>query len=201
MLFYVGVVSRVTANDSDVSDGETLTGSQVVRVYGNNLTAPFVTLTFGDVEYTPLTQGEGYIEFILGDNGTATINVDGSRFMSFEVEGITIPSELPVVVSAGQRDNVATDYQPTHVYEYSQYSRRNCLNFPRLYNSTYPYFYFIFNFSAESRDDFAVVNGTIEASNVPAPTSRFVISVTDISKPAYLTYKDFIIAVFNYTTE
>lgn len=190
----------MTANGTDISDGASLSGSQVVRVYGDNLTPPYFSLWFNGVEYTPLDYGDGYVEYLLQDNGTATINLEGRVFMSFEVSDITIPSELPVKVNAGQRDNVNTDYQPTHVYEYVSYSRRNCLNFPRLYNSAYPYFYFIFEFSAESQDDFAVVNGTIEASNVPATTSRFVISVTDISKPAYLTYKGFIIAVFNYTT-
>ena len=191
----------MTANDSDVSDGETLTGSQVVRVYGNNLTAPFVTMTFKGVEYTPLYQGEGYIDFIMNDNGTATINVDGSRFMSFEIEGAVVPAGLPAYFFMRQfGDNVA-------VFVNEVKGNFTCLNYPYLYDVDYPNFLVAItgqnpDWAEVNFNDFEVHNFTIERNSSPTQHQiRVKCNVTDISDVAYLTYQGFIIAVLNYTTD
>lgn len=201
MLFYVGVVRRVTANDSDVSDGDTLTGSQVVRVYGENLTAPFVTLTFGDVEYTPLAKGEGYIEFILGDNGTATISVDGSRFMSFEVEGIVVPEEAPF-------DFVMSQYlDSNNRINRVAVSKLNCLNYPYLYNEDYPYFRMQMGqasnpFTDVDTSHYEFVNCSVEVSSTSGGIAVLFMATVNITEEiAYIKYKGLIVAVFNYTTE
>lgn len=191
----------MTANDSDVSDGETLTGSQVVRVYGQNLTAPFVTLTFGDVEYTPLTNGEGYIEFILGDNGTATISVDGSPFMSFEVEGIVVPEELPTNIQAQQHstgnDNINIEF----------FNRVNCCNYPYQATEQYPQFIFTFGSRGDAFIDTDANNWSCSGGVINSITifqderTRLTITPQDANSTAYILYKNFIIAVFNYTTD
>lgn len=191
----------MTANDSDVSDGDTLTGSQVVRVYGQNLTSPFVTLTFEGVEYTPLTQGEGYIEFILGDNGTATISVDGSPFMSIEVEGIVIPESLNRGKGMGQSESVSTNWS---VPINKQSNSELCINYPFKITEDYPYFVGFSNCSEnEGRSEYEGHNCTLVAfSRFPNNTGDiFCLSVDDSSKPAWFTYQGFIIAVLNYTTE
>lgn len=191
----------MTANDSDVSDGDILTGSQVVRVYGENLTYPFVTLTFGDVEYTPLAQGEGYIEFLLGDNGTATINVDGSRFMSFEVEGIVVPSLLPTRIEGGQFDGIQ------NVVNRQTIGNANCINYAFVENPVYPIFMFTFGspeheFVDIDESSWAGVNCSITSIRLFAESrTRLLVRVTDASVPATIRYKGFIIAVFNYTTD
>lgn len=190
----------MTANDSDVSDGETLTGSQVVRVYGENLTTPFVTLTFGEVEYTPLAQGEGYIEFILGDNGTATISVDGSPFMSFEVEGIVVPEELPQTLRMSQFK--------TGGNEKNQMTEQNvnCINYPFLWDEEYIAFRLVIGsqqkpFNDDEQSNYTLFNsafrGAIQLSEF---TTLININIVDTALPAYIMYKGFIIAVFNYTT-
>lgn len=191
----------MTANDSDVSDGDTLTGSQLVRVYGKNLTAPFVTLTFGEVEFTPLAQGEGYIEFILGDNGTATINVDGSRFMSFDIEGIVVPDSLPTNMAMQQRNNNLSEYaNPLQV------SGVNCIQYPYIRSESYPKFRLSIGASSApftDLDDFVCEGGEIDRLEADQSYSiRMFISVPESNvSPCYVTYKGFIVAVFNYTTE
>lgn len=191
----------MTANDSDVSDGDTLTGSQVVRVYGENLTAPFVTLTFGDVEYTPLTQGEGYIEFILGDNGTATISVDGEEFMTFSVEGIVVPEGLPSTMAMWRKyyydggvDGLADKKEVT----------ANCINYPYIVTEELRAFRFrprLGNSDAD-RDKFSFVNCEciFNAWNTATQISLNLRPI-DANKPCIVKWEDFIIAVFNYTTD
>ena len=191
----------MTANDSDVSDGDKLTGSQVVRVYGQNLTYPFVTLTFGDVEYTPLYRGEGYIEFILNDNGTATINVDGSRFMSFEVEGVVVPTGLPTYIAMGQAET------PNGTSINVMQGNLTCLNYPRLVDETHQYFRLVISGSnppwgETDFNDFEGHNCNIQRVGDPRPDQlRIAAFVEDKENVAYITYQGFIIAVFNYTTE
>ena len=191
----------MTANDSDVSDGDTLTGSQVVRVYGQNLTAPFVTLTFGEVEYTPLTQGEGYIEFILSDNGTATINVDGNRFMSFEVEGIIRPFDIPNAWIAQQLPNSLSRWEEGIN---TKAERVYCINYPYEVSSSYAALGFRFG---EPKSDFdfnrlTPHNCTIGNTWItPGGYPTFVVAPIDQSLPIYIEIDNYVVAVSNYTTD
>lgn len=191
----------MTANDSDVSDGDILTGSQVVRVYGNNLTAPFVTLTFGDVEYTPLTQGEGYIEFILGDNGTYIIKVDGSPFMSFEVEGIVVPDGLPTLLRACQTDSQSAWVDDQYRHNAISRNNINCLNYSRTVDEVYPNFIFDIFLTNIDENDFTFSNCSMNATRQLTNFRGFNVSVIDAGSVAYISYKDFIVFVFNYTTD
>lgn len=184
-----------------MSDGDTLAGSQVVRVYGQNLTSPFVTLTFGDVEYTPLNQGEGYIEFILNDNGTATISVDGSRFMSFEVEGVVVPSELPKNITMWQSANATNPFDNPDNRE-AFYG--NCINYARKATQELPSF-LLRPSLGESIDEinrFGLHNCE-DVRSVWQENTGIVLGVvpTNTDEPCWVTWDGFIIAVFNYTTE
>lgn len=191
----------MTANDSDVSDGDTLTGSQVVRVYGQNLTSPFVTLTFGDVQYTPLTQGEGYIEFILGDNGTATINVDGSPIMSFEVEGIEVPEGLPNYFRMAQMTSASS------LRNLVEIDNIKCINYPHAFDENYPIFWLSIGKASNTFVDINIESWGFENCQLRDLSLRdnvrttLRVEVIDQDKVAYITYKNFIVAVFNYTTD
>lgn len=184
-----------------MSDGAILTGSQVVRVYGQNLTAPFVTLTFGDVEYTPLTQGEGYIEFILGDNGTATISVDGSPFMSFEVEGIVVPESLRTGIGISQKNTVSLNASTGTNYEFADVY---CVNYDYKASEELPY-YSLFHYCTGDYDvnDYYFYNCALEQGLrlLSDIGNAICVSIIDISDVAYISYKGFIVAVFNYTTD
>lgn len=191
----------MTANDSDVSDGDTLTGSQVVRVYGENLTAPFVTLTFGDVDYTPLTHGEDYIEFILGDNGTAIINVDNSPFMSFEIGGIIVPSVLP------NRLVMEQVYGSSSVVNTMVVQNGNCINYPYVYDASHPTFRLRCgsaekNWRDDDPDNWEGVNCELQYVLPAGAADMFArATLVDNEDVAYIKYLGFIVAVFNYTTE
>lgn len=182
-------------------DGDILTGSQVVRVYGENLTAPFVTLTFGDVEYTPLYQGEGYIDFIMNDNGAATINVDGSRFMSFEIEGTVVPDGFPTQIYGRQKNDVSAYMNVGDMVNQMILRSANCMNYPYVFDDSYPYFNFAYMGTLGDNSDFDFVNCTLNQSVQTDSYRGLNVSVVDATKVAYITYQGFIIAVFNYTAE
>lgn len=191
----------MTANDSDVSDGEILTGSQVVRVYGENLTAPFVTLTFGGVEYTSLYQGEGYIEFVITDNGTALIAVDGNQFMSFEVDGITIPSSLEGTVIATQTPGLSATGGINQ-----ESSNNRCLQYRHVVSESYPYFRVVVVLDegyTVSENDFTGLNGTVQSVFINPETMRatMFLQPADITQPSCILVDGFILFVGNYTTE
>lgn len=191
----------MTANDSDVSDGDILTGSQVVRVYGQNLTAPFVTLTFGEVEYTPLTRGEGYIEFILGDNGTATINVDGSPFMSFEVEGIQIPDILPTYIAATLTLSPSAVSDSSKNKGWSVQTSTNCLNFNQKCDSEWPYIMLQIRGHVIAEND--VIWHNVSSHRYLATEDRTYWNLTpnESNDIIWGEYDSFIIFVGNYTTD
>lgn len=190
----------MTANGTEISDGESLSGSQVVRVYGSNLTPPYFSLWFNGVEYTPLDYGDGYVEYVLNDNGTATINVDGNPFMSFEIEGVVVPSRLPSYMSIGQamawNQPVVNKIDGTY----------KCINYPRMYDEANKYFVLALtketpSWAEANFSDFEGHNCTIERSQTGTPNQmRILALVDDKDSVAWLTYQDFIIAVFNYTT-
>lgn len=191
----------MTANDSDVSDGDTLTGSQVVRVYGENLTAPFVTLTFGGVEYTPLARGEDYIEFILGDNGTATINVDGNQFMSFGVEGIIVPSNISRTKLMWMIDSDSASINDPGRYN-SMSVRANCINYNHKTTAESHFVLrLIFNEELGEQSDYSFSNCEPKTWSQYNDERRTNMIVVDANLPAYVEYKGFIVAVFNYTTD
>lgn len=191
----------MTANDSDVSDGDILTGSQVVRVYGENLTTPFVTLTFGDVEYIPFNQGEGYIEYILDDNGTASINVDGNPIMSFEVEGVVVPEGFPTDITVCQKSTTSTAWTPESQANSVTYRGVNCINYPYRANEDYPYFRIVYNLGDANVDDFSFDNCTLRNTAFDSQDSRIIVAPNNVDGISVIRYKGFIISVFNYTTD
>lgn len=191
----------MTANDSDVSDGDTLTGSQVVRVYGENLTAPFVTLTFGGVEYPPLYQGEDYAEFFIGDNGTAIIAVDGNRFMSFGVEGVAIPANLNghVIARQAAESGAATGENQESTFD-------GCMEYSFMATQELPWYrleIFCAEGSTDIFNDLTLINCTNGYRFWSEQSHKLVLFVTptDFTKPVYIIYEEFIFFVSNYVTD
>lgn len=189
----------MTANDSVVSEGDSLQGSQVVRVYLRDGVTPSYSLWFEGVQYTPLYHGEDYDEFIIGDNGEVTILDDGQPYISFSVEGIVVPEGLPSNMRMYLIDSIDTSPSPERVKHRKNASNVNCINYPYKNEDGYPYFLFYLGNRRFGRDDFAIVNGQIEGYIYYSNSTRINMSVLNHDEPAYLTYQGFIIAVFNYT--
>lgn len=197
--FRPGVISQVTANGAIVSNAETLTGSQELRVYIGDGSADDIRLTFNGVEYTPLLSGDGYIGYILGDNGECKIFVNGRVYMSLNVAGIVVPSSLPSLLNMSQRpSNLSGSRNP--VEEVTK-----CLNYPFVKLEDFPVFFLkvgsqALPFEDEDIDNYDAVNASFDFHLGSQDYETWIrLLVDDDSKPAYLTYKGFIIAVFNYS--
>lgn len=190
----------MTANGTEISDGESLSGSQVVRVYGSNLTPPYFSLMFNGVEYTPLDYGEGYVEYVLQDNGTYEIRNEHDVVMSFEISGVTVPSELPRRMLMFQTDENASNPNPAYRQNVMDRESVNCINYNYKYNEAYQYFGYALWIVELDLSRLSFYNCSINKSTQLANRFACTLIVIDTSKPAYVQLDGFIVAVFNYTT-
>lgn len=192
-------VSSITANGSAIVPGSILEDQQVIQVFGENLYSPNFRFVFDGVEYTPLAYGDGYVEFILTQAGTAQVYVNGSVYLDFEVENIAPPVELRGGVTAGLVTNPATWDGQTETLR----SRDYCLNFPRMVTSDLKGFRINVDVVAGSEiesSDFAAENGVLSGFS-PHPDQNFYalgVAPTDPAAVCYVTYKGFIVFVGNY---
>lgn len=197
--FKSATISSVTANGSAVSNGDALQGSQQLRVNGVGLDTDTLRLTFNDTEYTPLEQGSNYLGYILGDNGTVKIYLNGVLYMVFSVEGITIPSDI--VGRKGMWLSKTDDVYFTQTILQRQ-TEDNCINYPHSTTEEYPYYgYQQLDRAAGSMnpEKFTAENATIVYNGQYSTSWRLKLQHIDASKPAWLMYDGFIIAVFNYS--
>ena len=192
-------VSSITANGSAIVPGSVLEDQQVIQVFGENLYSPNFRFVFDGVEYTPLAYGDGYVEFILTQAGSAQVYVNGSVYMTFEVENIAPPVEL-----SGQ---VAANLNPIPQYSAEGQSIRNtndyCINYPFRVSDSLPYFRLIVFFedgSQAAETDFELENATSSYFAFDDSTHRalFGFAPDDPAAVCYVTYKGFIVFVGNY---
>ena len=155
-------------------------------------------LMFGDVRYTPLDTEGNKRTYTIGDNGSVRIYIGGDLYGGFEVGGIVTPAILPAKLTMLLSGNVSF---PTTARSDIETITGNCINYPVLPRVGAD------NFVLYIRDESATVdlsmiagvNCTILASGADGNIANAVlVSVDDATKPAYLTYQDFIVAVFNY---
>lgn len=192
-------ISSVTANGSAVTEGETLEGSQELVITGSNLSTGLVRLFFNDIEYTPLVNRYDQMQYIIGDNGTVRIEVNGRVYLNFSVSGIVVPPELGTLRSC-RLQRVLQNPQPSDIKDEITVNA-NCINYPYKADEEYPYFYVQLSTTVDLSEsqDFDFVNCTLESLGTSTDRYRPAVSIIDGNSPAYITYKDFIIAVFNYT--
>ena len=191
-------ISSVTANGSAVSSGESLEGSQELRVYGNNLYGDNFSLTFDGVKYTPLFSGDGYVGFIIGDNGTVQIYCNGRLYMTLQISGVVVPADLPTKMTCGQKASV--DFV-TLGANFRSFNDANCANYPFRVSENLQYFrYNIQVDSTATSEDFDFTNADLLAHDTDgSPTNvRMILQPIDVDSPIVVRYKDFIVAVLNY---
>ena len=192
-------VSSITANGSAIVPGSVLEDQQVIQVFGENLYSPNFRFVFEGVEYTPLAYGDGYVEFILTNAGSAQVYVNGSVYIHFEVENIAPPVELRGYLYG--RLNAEASSSAANIL--TERTDDYCLNYKHKVTADYPYFRIGVGFEGEtvpSRDDFAIVGGALSDYNWNSTSlnSSFAILPTDPDTVCYATYKGFIIFVGNY---
>ena len=192
-------ISSVTANGSAVSEGDSLEGSQTVRIYGSNLYTRDVCLKFNGVLYTPLFFGNGFLEYIIGDNGTVKITLRGQDYLNFSVGGIEVPSELPKNMAMLQKDSSEPILQGL-INQESVIG--NCINYPYVCTEEYPNFLFRPSLGDSEEDLQYFTTSNCQITNHDFTSNwkiRLVLSPQDRSLPCYVMWKGFIVAVFNYT--
>lgn len=196
--FPKATIQSVTANGSAVSSGDSLEGSQELRVYGSNLYGDNFSLTFNGVEYTPLFNGDGYVGFIIGDNGTVQIHCNGRLYMTLQVSGIVIPADLPTRMVCSQKSDTIPSGGGANVVIYDEV---NCANYPYRTTGLYPNYRFVIRVnSTATSNDFDFTNATLLAHDTDgSPTDvRMILQPIDGASPIVVRYKDFIVAVLNY---
>ena len=197
--FKYGTIQQVTANGVVVRNNDSLTGSQELRVYGNNIDSNNFQLKFNGIDYTPLFTGDGYLGYIIGDNGTVELYLNDVYYLGFTVSGITVPSILPTFMSMEQvpMDTWATAGAINRVG-----ITGTCIQYKRMTVEGHESFRLNLTVPRESFDDTKVTaaNCTIfgKASTGDA-TASIIVTPIEAEEVAYIMYDGFIIAVFNYS--
>ena len=191
-------ISSVTANGSAVSSGDELTGSQQLIISGTNIGTDTVRVVFNGVDYVPLGSAPDGVIYILDDNGTAIIYLNGVRYMTFSVSGVTVPSELPRQMSMYQKDD--GDQVTTGITNQLDITG-NCINYPYHANEEYPNFLFRprLGYTEEDLEYFTYTNCVRTNYDITEFNQiRLVLTPIDADEPCVVRWKGFIIAVFNY---
>ena len=197
--FNSAVIISVTANGSAVSQGDILNGSQVLLVTGESMASSNVKFYKDDTLYTPLATDNGAWEYILGDNGSYKLYVNGNLYLSFTISGIVVPSILPVRMQMGQKSNTNLLFGQNAINVKT--IDGDCINYPYTVNAENPNYILHLVSSEVDESEISIYNCTRLNSGVEGENStyRIVVSVEDVSKVAYITYQGFIVTVFNYS--
>lgn len=173
-------------------------GPAELMLEGENLTPDTLKLYHNGVLYTPLQSSDTYAYYLLGDNGTNKVMLNGKNFCTIIVRDIVVPKEMTGQLNIYQSNNSTTTggdpINNVDVYSY-------CVNYPFKIDASHPYYrlHVYGTFENGDIDDISCMNCEINSSDVAQNDDIYLnVSVTDADKPAYITYQGFIIAVFNY---
>lgn len=194
---------RVSANGAELIVGFgrifQVTGAQTVVITGRNMTSENVQLYHDDVLYTPLSVSDDEWTYILGDNGVNKIYVNGNLSVGLEVSGVVVPSVLPNRLFVANRTDYSAIQDSQKYGEIMNVNDANCINAPIRPSESHPYMFFSIFEVGLDESDFSFENVTRHGFREGEARTNLVIELTDATKPAYIAYKGFIIAVFNYT--
>lgn len=200
--FSAASIVSVALNGSPVSafSGKTIraTGQQALAISGRGLSPRVLKVTFEGVSYTPLAQDGGTLTYIIGDNGTARVELDGRFAFAVEVSGVIVPEGLPTTIRGFQKNDTSTSHGASSVTNPMVVRDGNCINYPYTASDDLRYFLFTLELDEALEGDFGGVNSLMINFNNASGLASVNVAVTDVTKPAYITYKGFIVAVFNY---
>lgn len=165
---------------------------------GENLTPDTLKLYHNGVLYTPLESSDTYAYYLLSDNGTNKVMLNGKNFCTVEVRDVVIPVKMDGLVTAYQSSSSATGGGDNIN---SKSSNNYCINYPYTVNESHPYYRMRLygTFDEEDLTKLAYVNCSENNISINNDGDIVVnVSVTDATKPSYITYQGFVIAVFNY---
>lgn len=175
------------------------TGAVTLEISVNGWDDETCYLMFGDVRYTPLATEGNKRTYIIGDNGSVKIYINNVLWGGFEVSDIVVPELLPTKITGVL--TTASSFPSSARVEYLEVDG-NCLNYPFKNRGAFTSFIFALPDAGSSLDseELGFVNCTLLEFGQDGQTDNCIlVSVTDPTKPAYITYQGFIIAVFNYS--
>lgn len=197
--FRGGIITQVTANDVVIENAASLTGSQVVRVYGNQLYGNGYSFQHNGVEYVPLSSTDEYDEYLLTDNGYYSISIDGQRYMSFSVQGIIVPAGFPTRIEG----SIITDSWDAD--RDKQRVTGLCLNYSIKKSAEELGYLFVLGtgpapFTDTDTSNYFFENCQLHDTIQGSTDFVFIkVGVVDDALPCYIMYKGHVFAVFNYT--
>ena len=196
--FNTGVITRVTANGATIANAATLSGSQVIRVYGNSLYGQGYRFVHDGVDYTPLSSSDDYDEYVLSASGSYVIYVGSQVYMSFSVTGVSMPSNM-----TGRSYVQFLDQNEDPVSSPVVSSNNGCVNFPYKISASTPSFYvnvFFEDITGIVKEDFVGNGCSVDKMYTDAENNRLslVVTPTDADTTCYVSYESFIIFVGNY---
>lgn len=192
-------IVNVTANGVEIRNAQLLSGPQTIRVYGSGLQSGAMRFSHGGVAYTPLAVGDDYVEFILTENGTYFIYLGSSLYMTFAVQGISIPQGISGRVQMWQ---TSRDDLEQSGFVNQRESLAGCLNYPFQASQSLPNFAaYIYRNEGFNEELLTCNNGSINRSVSMAGDGIQGVNVTpkNPTEPTTITYDGYIVAVFNYS--
>ena len=201
--FKGAVIADVAINGSSVPliYGRTLVYEQPVTlvITGDGMNSDSVYLEHDGVRYTPLVVDGNSWTYVLSENGTNKIFVNGSFYGGVAIRGVTPPSILPRNLGTGQTALSEPPISGGDMVNRMSYDNSSCANYPFLVNGDAPNFLIGFGVVEGSPGEFVGHNCTIVFNGENQGTLTVLLSVTDPNKAAWLTLDGFIVFVFNYT--
>lgn len=173
-------------------------GACRLTVVGDNLTADNYELRFDNTAFTPLIQDGNSKTYVLSQNGTAKIYINGVLFGGVKIVGVVIPEGLKKGMQLWHlpTDRWSTVNADPHLYMDDYY-----VNFAVVSTDVASHYILHFNVVGEFvKSDIAIVGGDINQIVRQSGSNHvqvdFIASVgADVT---YLMYKGFVIAVTNY---
>lgn len=173
-------------------------GSAELVLEGENLTPDTLRLYHNGVLYTPLESSDTYAYYLLGDNGTNNVMLNGKTFCTVNVKDIIVPEGLPTRMQMWQTPTFGSHFDGVNTIDLYNVK---CINYPYKVSEELPYYDLRLGTENQPFTDIENFVG-VNCSLTPRGTADYYrylgIEVVEPSKPAYITYKGFIIAVFNY---
>lgn len=197
---FLGSISSVKINGVAVPPRRIYehSGTAELVLEGENLTPDTLKLYHNGVLYTPLKSSDTYAYYLLGDNGTNKVMLNGSNSCTVVVKDVVVPEGFPVEMRIAQKSNDDRFWTPAVQINPTEFQVVNCLNYHYKAIEGYPNFMLQARYPSYDAGNLGLENCTLNASEVTETVFNLNLRPIDTTKPAYITYQGFIIAVFNY---
>lgn len=200
--FKGAVIEKVAINGSEISNlyGRILTYNQPVTLVltGVGMNSGNVYLDHNGVRYTPLVVDGDKWTFILGDNGTNRIYVNGNLYGGVAISGVEVPDVFPANISAclykGDDANFAADRRLDLVIMQDV----NCINYGHVVQGDFQNFIWICYKGGLDVDGLSIDGGEIMTTAVTSSYCTVNVKPTSPDSIVILYYEGFICGVLNY---